>query len=90
MKLFKMTVAQPFFYNLGRPNESGRYDIAWPKFKEVMVVSDSKEEAEEKIRAMLPPENPEIKNILLQSGVKSEYYTIEAKELQGKDGVYLW
>ena len=90
-KIFHITVIKPFVYNLTAPpflEDKEIYNIAWTKFREAFVVSESQEEASAKIRATLPPEDPEIKNVLLWNGVKSEYYTIEAKELQGKDGVY--
>ena len=90
-KMFRITVTKPFVYNLPAPpslDDKEIYDIAWTKFREAFVISESSEEASAKIRATLPPENPEIKSVLLRIGVKSEYYTIEAKELEGKDGVY--
>ena len=90
-KMFRITVTKPFVYNLTAPPPmEGKeiYDIAWTKFREAFVISESPEEASAKIRAILPPENPEIKKALLRNGVKGEYYTLEAKELQGKDGIY--
>ena len=90
-KIFHITVIKPFVYNLTAPpslEDKEIYDIAWTKFREAFVISEFSEEASAKIRATLPPENPEIKNVLLRNGVKSEYYTIKAKELQGKNGVY--
>ncbi len=90
-KMFRITVIKPFVYNLTAPpsaEDKKVYDIAWTKFREAFVVSESPEEASEKIRATLPPENPVIKKALLRKGVKGEYYTLEVKELEGKDGVY--
>ena len=62
-KMFRITVTKPFVYNLTAPPMEGKeiYDIAWTKFREAFVISESPEEASAKIRAILPPENPEIK-----------------------------
>lgn len=88
MKIFHAIVTRPFVYGLRAPREKSAPDIAWVKFKEAVVAAQDQKEADKKIRAVLPPADPKILEILLQSGIGGEYYSVQFKEIEGKDGVY--
>ena len=86
MKVFQTIVTKPFIYFCGAEKKAN--DIAWVKFREAIIVAENQEEVNKKIRSTLPPEDKEVKDILRRSGIKGEYYSIQTKELEGKDGVY--
>lgn len=86
MKLFKVTVDKPYLYAQSCLGETSC--LAYVKSSEAIVVAETKKEADEKIRATLPPKDPNTENILMQSGNGREYYNIQIKEMEGKDGVY--
>lgn len=88
MKVFQAIVTKPFIYFCGAKKKTN--DIAWVKFREAIIVAENQEEVNRKIRSILPPEDKEIKDILRQSSIQGEYYSIQTKELEGIDGVYFY
>ena len=78
-----------FFVAVWKPSIGTHGWTTWSGPGRAIVRAKSEDEAREKIRPLLPPENPEVKKVLLAQDNRIEYYNIKIREVAEKDDVII-